>query len=287
MTTEKTLYNGSVQVRFNDTTHVYMVKVGDGPWKRRKSVTGITGKAIDKSDQISGWKLEIAAKTLFNVLHSGGPITEEDIVLSVYAADKEKDKAAELGTKIHAWCEGYINYKLGNGPIPDMPEDDMVAKGATSFLEWEADHHVEFLWTEKFLYSKALDFCGTADFAAIVDGRRALGDLKSGNGLYPGVFMQTAGYAIADEEENGEKYDCRWAVRVAKETEEEYYERIKLRNKIKMFLGEKVYPPKPYKVFEAIMLSNDEVGYHRDRDAFIKALQVGDWVRRVDAILKP
>ena len=227
------LYNGKVEARFLGPTedkpkrHIYLMN-GD----RKRSVTTIQG-IKDKSVALVPWALEEAAKHLFETLEDGKKINEENIVKAVFAHEETKGKAADLGSKIHEWIEGYINSKLGKGKKPEMPEDGNVIKGITSFLEWEEQNKVKYLWSEKVLYSRKYDYMGMADFAAVINGERCLCDLKTGNGMYKEVRMQTAAYRFADEEETKKKFDGRWAIRLAKETEKEYHERLALKNKIK------------------------------------------------------
>ncbi len=276
---ETKLYNESVVIRLSDK-HVYTVSVDEGKFSRRKSVTGISGLP-DKSKQLIPWALEEGAKELLAVLETGRKITELDIVQSVFASQDTKEKAANVGTAIHDLCEQYIKSKLLLGPEPELPKDETIALGYTAFLEWEASHEVKFLWTEKLLYSKKHNYCGKADFGAIVNGRRDLCDIKTGNGLYNGVRTQTAGYVIASEEESDDKWEGRWAIRLAKETEPEYLERMKLKNHIKRLLGKNEVQVQPYLVFEAIDLdrSADSESHmmEYDKEAFLNELAVSIW----------
>ena len=161
--------------------------------------------------------------------------------------------------------------------MPEMPHDQNVVKGVTSFLEWEKAHKVKYLWAEKIVYSQEHDYIGRADFGAMVDGLKCLCDLKSGNGLYNEVLLQTAAYAMADTEESKFKYDGRWAIRVAKETEQEYLDRLNLKNAIKEILGKKPVDVKPYQVFEAKFLDNVRMNMRRDFNAFLAAWELDRW----------
>ncbi len=161
--------------------------------------------------------------------------------------------------------------------MPDMPQDPNVVRGVTSFLEWESAHKVKFLWSEKVLYSRKHDFMGKADFAAIVDGEKCICDLKTGNGMYKEVRLQLAAYRAADEEETKEKYDGRWAIQISKETEQEYFDRLALENKIKTLLGQKTYDPYPYQVFNAKFLDLEDGNYEKDLKCFAELAGVHAW----------
>lgn len=271
-----TLYNGKVEVTLFPDSHIYYVKINGEKW-RPKSVTGVTG-IKDKSQALVPWALEEAAKHLIACLEKGKKIDEEQIIQAVFASQEYTERAADLGTKIHDWIEQYIKSKISKkNPAPEMPEDDAVVIGVNSFLAWEENHKVKFLWAEKLIYSKKHDYIGKADFAAIVDGKRCLCDNKTGNGLYDGVLTQTAAYLKADEEESGEKYDGRWAIRISKETEKEYIARIGIKNKIKSILGKKETELYPYQVFQAVYLDDEKENLKEDFDAYLAEKVVSDW----------
>lgn len=279
------LYKGRVKGKFLGPTedkpnrHLYYV---DG-----KPKTGVTSfLAIkDKSRALVPWSQEETAKYLFAHLEAGGKINEEVIVKAAFASDERKAKAADIGTLVHDWVERYIRHKLkevGFKTMPDMPEDPNVLTGVTSFLEWEAEHKVKYLWAEKVLYSLKYDYIGKGDFGAVVDGMKCLCDLKSSNGLYNEVRMQTAAYAMADTEESKFKYDGRWAIRVAKETEPEYLARMELKNKVKNLLGKNGAEVRPYQVFEAKFLDNEKGFMKRDFEAFLNCMNLLRWDRETD-----
>lgn len=274
---ETKLYGGKVIAKFMGPTeekpnrHIYQMN-GD----RKRSVTGIIGFK-DKSGALVPWSQEESAKCLLQVLESGVVINEEQIVKGVFASDRAKEKAANLGTAVHDWCEAYINAKLKKGKMPEMPNNNSVLNGVTSFLEWESQNQVKFLWSEKVLYSRKHDFMGKADFGAMVNGEKCICDLKTGNGLYKEVRLQLAAYRQADEEETKEKYDGRWAIQIAKEIEQEYHARIALKNKIKTFLGKKESKIYPYKVFNAKFLDLDKKSYKKDLECFTNLAGVQEW----------
>lgn len=271
------LYGGKVEAKFMGPTeekpnrHIYTMN-GD----RKRSVTGIQG-IKDKSTALVPWSQEMTARALIKFLEAGVTITEEQIVKAAFASDEAKNAAANLGTAIHDWCEQYINFKLKKGKMPEMPEDQNVVRGVTSFLQWESENKVKFLWSEKVLYSRKYDYMGKADFAAIVNGDKCICDIKTGNGLYKEVRLQLAAYRQADEEETKEKYDGRWAIQIAKESESEYLARMELKNKIKKILGKKESEVYPYQVFNAKFLDLGKDDYKKDLAAFVNLCGVQEW----------
>jgi hypothetical protein len=268
------LYGGKVKGKFlgpteeNPKRHMYYV---DG--KRKKGVTTIIG-IKDKSVALMSWQQEEIAKHLFSLLEKGKDLDEEQVIKAIFSADNKRDEAADLGVAVHDWVEKYIRHRLkekGFKEMPEMPEDPNVLQGVTSFLEWEAQHKVKFLWTEKVLYSLKHNYIGKADFGAIVDGLNCLCDLKSGNGLYNSVRMQTAAYAMADIEERKVKYDGRWAIRVSKDTEEEYQKKKELKNKIKKSLGK-----------NEVAMDENKGDMKKDFEAFLNAQALQNWDSETD-----
>ena len=281
-----TLYGGKVQGKFLGPTadkpnrHMYYI---DG--KRKRGVTTALG-IKDKSQALLSWQREEVIKHLLPKIEAGKKINEKDIVEALFASEATKDKAADLGDKIHAWCESYISHRLnlkGFEEMPEMPTDANVQTGVASFLDWESKHKVKFLWTEKVVYSKKHDYIGTADFGAKVDGLVCLCDIKTGNGLYNSVRAQTAAYAMADLEERNTKYDGRWAIRLAKETEAEYAVRMALKNKIRGLLGKEPNQVAPYQVFEAMFLDEDKSFMRRDFEkGFLTCWDLSTWDGETD-----
>lgn len=286
MEIEFTLYGGKVKGKFLGPTedkpnrHMYYIE-----GKRKRGVTTALG-IKDKSQALMSWQREEVIKHLLPKIENGKKITSKDIVEALFASETTKDKAADLGDKIHAWIERYISHRLklkGFEDMPEMPEDSNVLTGVTSFLDWEAAHKVKFLWTEKIVYSKKYDYIGMADFGAKVDGLVCLCDIKTGNGMYNSVRGQTAAYAMAHLEESNSKYDGRWAIRLAKETEKEYMERMALKNKIRELLGKEPNQVPPYQVFEAMYLDEDKGFMKRDFEkGFLTCWELSAWDTETD-----
>lgn len=241
------LYNGECEVHFwENPRHEYYI--GD------KKITGVTTYLgiKDKSGPLVWWAVDVYRKFLLE------RITEEEINTDhIHEGAKQhtikKDEAADIGTKIHAWIDAYAK-----GQNPEMPEENAVILGVNAFMDWVEQHKVKILSSERMVYSKQHNYIGTMDIEAEIDGKRCLVDIKTGNSLYNSVNMQTAAYAMADYEETGKDYDGRWAIRLSKETKEEYEERVKDKK-----------DPKPYQVFEAVYL-DEKPGYmHEDFQAFL------------------
>ncbi len=277
---ETKLYGGKINIKFFPDSHSYWI---DG--KRKTGVTTLIG-IKDKSTALVSWATELGADFLLEKLEKGLPITEVDILEAQSLHSVRKTEAADLGTKIHDFCEKYIKHKLkekGYENFPELPEEKSVLIGANAFLDWEKEHNVKFISSERIIYSKKYDFIGKMDIEARVDGKICLVDLKSSSGLYNTVRLQTAAYAKADEEERKKDvYEGRWAIRLAKETEQEYLARMQKKNnkRIKNGKDEVIYPD--YKVFEAMYLDDSKGMMEDDFEGFLSALTLFRWDKKTD-----
>lgn len=257
------LYKGKCKVKFYPNSHRYIVngKPTGG------SVTSIIS-IYDKSQALVTWATELAREYLLEI--GVGKITEENIYESCELHAIKKKEAADVGTKIHDWCDKFIRNEN-----PPMPEEKEVQIGVNAFMEWIADNKVKFISSERAVYSRKHDFVGKMDIEAKVNGKLCLIDLKSSNGLYNTMYMQTAAYVKADEEESGKKYQGRWLLRLAKETEKEYNARMSKKNSIRERKGKDTIEFPPYQVFETKFLDNETLD--RDYNAFLACKKLKEY----------
>lgn len=281
------MYKGEVTVDFYPNSHMYKVTdPKNGMVKERvKGVTTYLG-IKDKSAPLVSWATETAGLHLYDVLSSGNAITMDDVREAIGKHKTIKDEAATIGKAMHEWCEYFIKHKLGREGFetaPVMPADPQIALGIDSFLEWYMAHHVEFVDSERMVYSRKNKYVGTMDFDAIVDGKRTGGDFKSSNGLYNTVLAQISAYQDAREEEaeyegTPIKYENRMAVRLSKETESEYNERMARKNMIKGKDGSEF---EPYQPFEWKAFEGRET-HERDLAGFLTAKSLFEWDQLTD-----
>lgn len=268
------LYGGKVEIKFFPKTHVYMVN-----GVRASSVTGAIN-VIDKSQALIPWAVGLCGDFLYPLV--GSKLTEEMIDEALEQHTIRKKEAANIGTKTHEWIEQFVT-----GKYPDMPEDKNILKAVTGFLQWVEENKIKFVDSEKLVYSKKYAYVGTMDAIATMNGKgkRFLIDYKVSNGLYPGVAYQTAAYLKADEEESGAVYEGRWAIRLSKETEEEYYARQEKRlNKwLKKNPDKAPYPVANYVPFEAKYLDSDPENLGNDIEGFVCAVKLSKIHRLTDA----
>lgn len=237
MTPTKTteLYNGEVVIDFFESKHQYKKR---GEKSCIISVTGATGM-INKPLLIP-WAVKLTKNYLIEKLERSETITVADVEEAGKQHRIKRDTAAEKGTQVHNWAEQFINNLLDiKNHKPEMPNDEQVLNGVLAFLDWQKEHKVEFLSSEKLVYSKKHDYVGLMDAEAIIDGKRCVIDFKTSSGVYNEMRYQVAAYQAADEEESGNKYDGnRWIIRFDKETAEfEAHELSEFKKDFKTFLG--------------------------------------------------
>lgn len=199
------LYKGTVEIDFKENPwHIYTLIKSDKVLKEPEkllSVTGATG-IIDKSAALVHWATHLAADYLNDLLAKGKEITSEEIEAAIGIHKIRKDEAADTGSQIHDWIEGFITLKKA----PALPTDPKVLNGVTAFLKWIDENDVEFLESETLVYSKKYKYVGKLDAIAKIKGKLTLIDYKSSKGIYSGFLYQTALYRAAKEEETGKVF---------------------------------------------------------------------------------
>lgn len=239
-----TLYDGHVNITLGGN-HVYYIKV-DGQRVPTTSVTTALG-VIDKSGPLKYWAVNLAVDYTEKYLED-----EEENALNGNMTDSNGNKikyakrlfsrnelinvlenarrqhtvrtteAASLGSTIHGMIEDYVKAKINKQDYKiDEELDERVVNGFQAFLNWEKENKVEFLHSEKLIYSAKYGYVGTADCIAKLDGKLFLLDWKTGNAIYDEMTYQVSAYIMAREEEfPKEKYEGAIIVRLDKETGE-------------------------------------------------------------------
>lgn len=264
---ETNLYDGSVNIKFfPDPDHLYFAN--------GELVHGVTSAVgiKDKSKALMGWALELYKDKLIDNFAN---LTKKSIEDYMNCYKEEQEGSQNTGTDAHYWCENYIKSQIGirGYSVLPLPENETIKRCVLGFLEWVSNHDVKFLSSERMVYSKKYKYIGTLDIEAIVDGKHCIIDLKTSNNIYNSVRMQLAAYLKADEEERGVKYDGRWVVRMAKESEEEYYARMKKKKR----WG---YPA--YKSVEDLYLENGISSIDQDFEAFLACKTLKEWDDKTD-----
>lgn len=217
------LYGGEIILEFNESSHRYKV---DGKFK--EGVTSILGSVTSKEGLIP-WAANMASKAfaddLTALLRKKSNITPDDIKTLSEDARKahvrRKDSASDIGTEVHY----AVNQFIKNGTIPQFT-DKSAQKAWSAFLQWHEQMKPKYLKTEQPVYSKKLDYCGTFDCWAEINGKITMLDFKTGNpnmkfagtkatgitSAYPKDFIQCAAYDYAHSEEFDREYSDQYMV---------------------------------------------------------------------------
>lgn len=212
------LYNDKITLHFDEEKHLYTVggKVVDG-------TTGVL--SVIAKPALIGWAVKVAIESLERTLEPGISYDELQLKAMLESAKgahrKRSGTAADMGHMVHEWIAKHI---AGENPKPLVNKECLNA--VNKFLEWEREHKVEFLESEKVLYSSKYNYAGTMDFLAKVDGKVMIGDFKTSSGIWDEYWLQVAAYQQAYQEEFPEvKIDGALIVRIGKDATLEVKER--------------------------------------------------------------
>ena len=162
-----------------------IAKPGLGPWYAREE-----RRAFETA------MLEVAAR--YRLL-TGEQLLDAVIqaVDGVKAADREKQRAALIGTAVHAWIEWRLRTRLGEdaGPEPRLPEAAQWAVEA--WKDWAQGVALEPLAIERVVTCEGCGYAGTLDLYARVGGVPTVLDWKSGRAIYVEAFLQNVAYRHA------------------------------------------------------------------------------------------
>ena len=196
------MYGG--ELVFDEGKHCYTFNGKPVP-----GVTTILGRLAKPA--LVPWASKMAADTFLKCMKSGRTDLDEVYKESKDAHKKRLKDAGDSGTNVHAYAEAYLK-RL---PLPDL-ETDEAKRGAEAFHKWLDAHKVEVLASERRVFSREHSYAGTCDLVARIDGRLAVGDFKTGSGIYPEMRFQTAAYQHAMQEEKDMRFECRWIIRFDK-----------------------------------------------------------------------
>mgnify|MGYP000970549762 CR=1 FL=1 len=121
---------------------------------------------------------------------------------------EERDKAADIGTLAHSMVEHRLTGRDPANALAGQPEDYCVkARTAyAAFDAWMSQTQAKVISAEEPMVSERYKFGGTPDVVLrMPDGRLALGDVKTSNGIYRDYLMQVAAYGILWDENHEEK----------------------------------------------------------------------------------
>lgn len=243
---EYPLYGGEVVVEFLPSKHWYHLK-GAPRFPLITSVTGATG-VYDKSQALIKWATKTDIDYIEEFVNSQDVLNKETLLPVIAEArvehDAKKDKAASIGDIVHCFCEQFVKATIANedlnietlwtSALAQVDEENNIKLaeldpalfaeikekamgGINSFLDWYSQHDVEFISSERVVYSREHNFVGKNDFHAIIDGVRTVGDFKTSKGVYDDHRFQLSAYWGAMEEEDGAQNDQGMIVKIDKE----------------------------------------------------------------------
>ena len=138
---------------------------------------------------------------------------------------EEYVKAVLLMTFIVFFClqstnSGYKkNLELLPSEVVVFPKPEKDIKSLTDkFVAWATENNIQFLESEKRIYSRANWYAGTCDLVFLKDGKKHVGDIKTSSGIYGReYFFQMAGYQICLEEMGEKDFVANTIIRCGKD----------------------------------------------------------------------
>ncbi len=110
------------------------------------------------------------------------------------AADRVKEKAADIGNEAHAMVEWTLRKQLG---LKVSGKPAMSVEAARCFKSWQAwfkGTGLTAVHAEKIVYCHACGIAGTADLIAIKKGLTYVLDWKTGKAIYEESYLQNIAY---------------------------------------------------------------------------------------------
>lgn len=179
------------QYSFNREKHVHTL--GGKPLHGVTTVLGVIAKpaliqwaANMAVDYIRDNPLLIQADQMDGVIATSEQILED----ARYAHRRKKEKAGDWGTAVHE----AIEYWIKDGSEPQLEGTQKTA--FDKFKQWVKDNKVEFLESEKHVWSEKLWIGGIVDVVFTMDGKKYIGDIKTSKKIYNEAFFQMAAYDL-------------------------------------------------------------------------------------------
>ena len=178
---------------FDEKKHLYYL---DG-----KPLTGCTTvlSVIAKPTLIQ-WAANMAVDYIQEIFTSGKDLNDDIFKEARTVHRKKKEKAGSVGTDTHKIIEYLIKFAITNnqGFLSEGVDENKLVE---NFRKWAIKNKVQFLESEKRMFSKKYWVGGTCDFTCIIDNKKYVGDIKTSNGIYGREpFAQTACYRMMLEE---------------------------------------------------------------------------------------
>mgnify|MGYP001619811504 FL=1 len=121
-------------------------------------------------------------------------ITDELLEKARFAHRKKKEKAGDWGTIVHKAIEEWIKTETE----PKLENEQQLV--FDKFKEWVKENKIEFLESEKHVWSRNLWIGGITDGIMKMDGKKYVFDVKTSSAIYNEFFFQMAAYQMCLEE---------------------------------------------------------------------------------------
>lgn len=220
---------------FRESDHSY--------WLDGQKMTGVTTVlGVVAKPALIGWAANEAARYIegetmiaFGDGQEFSPETFKEICDNGRKAHTQiKDKAGDSGKKAHSLIEEYIkeaiNDKRGYLSLEQIDNEQI-----NQFIKWAVDNEVRFLESEKVMYHPEWFVGGTADFVCEIDGKKYVGDLKTGKGVYYEAFAQCAAYRAMLEHMGEKEFHGSIVVHVPQQGKLQTHERYDYETDLKFF----------------------------------------------------
>jgi hypothetical protein len=190
---------------FDDKKHIYYL---DG--KKMYGVTSILG--VIAKPMLIQWAANCACDYIIATLPETNPEIHtgelridrssfESIIKEARTAHrKKKEDAGEKGTDVHGEIERLVRVAIDECGGYMTFADSAFPPQIELFVKWAQENNVRFLESEKRVYSESGWYAGTCDLVFEMDGKKWIGDVKTGRAIYPEYYLQMAAYQNALEE---------------------------------------------------------------------------------------
>jgi CRISPR/Cas system-associated exonuclease Cas4 (RecB family) len=212
------LYGGRVTVDFNPRNHRYYVNKANPD-----GVTTICNATISKGETLADWigrvDVDHVRQGYLRHLEATSELMEQTPFLALCeeaekAHQRIKEAAGDSGSITHDLIEKHLT-----GKPYEIPDDERVINGFAAYLSWREQTDVEMIDCERIIYSETYFYCGKTDLLGRRKSRLMVGDFKTGNSAgYESEWYQLAGYAVAIEEETGDKIEDGLIIHLDKNT---------------------------------------------------------------------
>lgn len=166
-------------------------------WKGESYWSVTTILSVVPKPALLPWGMKAVATAAVDNLHIVNAMAEkskDDAIDWLKGAPyRTRNRAADLGSRVHDACEAY---RLGK-PMPTW--DAEVAGRMAFFIQWLEHYQPEFLAVEASVYNRTEQYAGTLDAIVRIGGQTLVLDYKTARtGIYPEVALQLAAYRNAE-----------------------------------------------------------------------------------------